>query len=518
MSANDKFGLSVEPSTSIPKPVVNESKLVNEPKVVGDLKVWTDAPIIKEYESDIHDDSVSNVLEEKETPSFAFTDSFKHVKSPRENVKEIGKPNHYPNIEKQNRHSHTRKGNKAHLVDYQEFKGGSAAFGGSNGRITSKGKIKAGRLDFQDVYYVEELKQYNLFFVSQMYDKKNKVLFTDTDCLVLSPDFKLPDENQILHMGLFGPTSVKSINHKTYCLAITDGFSSVEPSTSIPKPVVNESKLVNEPKVVGDLKVWIDAPNIKEYESDIDDDSVSNVPEEKETPSFAFTDSFKHFDGKSDLGFLVGYSLNSKDFRVYNLETKRVEENLHVNFLENKPNVAGKGHAWMFDLDYLTNSMNYEPVSLENQANKSAGLTEANNNAGDKLEKNEKPVSQVEQVFLEELEKLKRQEKEANDAARKEATHDTQDANTNNTNLLNAASAPVSAVGPSRALNDDEPLYLDDPLMLHLEDIYVSPSEGIFTNSSYDDEGVVTDFNNLEITVNVSLTPTTRIHTIYPKT
>nr|GFC75875.1 ribonuclease H-like domain-containing protein [Tanacetum cinerariifolium] len=89
-------------------------------------------------------------------------------------------------------------GNKAHLADYQEFKGASVAFGGSNGRITGKGKIKAGRLDFDDVYYVEELKHYNLFSVLQMCDKKNKVLFTDTNCLVLSPNFKLPDENQVL--------------------------------------------------------------------------------------------------------------------------------------------------------------------------------------------------------------------------------------------------------------------------------------------------------------------------------
>nr|GFB73865.1 putative ribonuclease H-like domain-containing protein [Tanacetum cinerariifolium] len=87
-------------------------------------------------------------------------------------------------------------GNKAHLADYQEFKGGSVAFEGSNGRIPFKGKIKAGRLNFEDVYYVEELKKYNLFSVSQMCDKKNKVLFTDTDCFVLSSDFKLPDENQ----------------------------------------------------------------------------------------------------------------------------------------------------------------------------------------------------------------------------------------------------------------------------------------------------------------------------------
>ncbi|GKF25754.1 hypothetical protein Tco_0081648, partial [Tanacetum coccineum] len=75
------------------------------------------------------------------------------------------------------------------------------------------------------------------------------------------------------------------------------------------------------------------------------------------------------FDGKSDEGFLVGYSVNSKAFRVYNLVTKRVEVNLHVNFLEEKPNRQGLGHRWMFDLDYLTDSMNYIPVSLQNQAN-----------------------------------------------------------------------------------------------------------------------------------------------------
>nr|GEZ96879.1 hypothetical protein [Tanacetum cinerariifolium] len=54
-------------------------------------------------------------------------------------------------------------GNKAHIADYQEFKGGSVAFRGSNGRITGQGKIKAGMLDFKDVYCVEELKHYNLF-------------------------------------------------------------------------------------------------------------------------------------------------------------------------------------------------------------------------------------------------------------------------------------------------------------------------------------------------------------------
>nr|GFB10016.1 hypothetical protein [Tanacetum cinerariifolium] len=130
----------------------------------------------------------------------------------------------------------------------------------------------------------------------------------------------------------------------------------------------------------------------------------------------------------------------------------------------------------------------------------------------------DKPVSPIEQIFQEELEKLKRQEKEANDAVRKETNHETQDVNTNSTNLLNVVSEPVSAVGSSRALNDDEPSYPDDPSMPHLEDIYASLCARMFTDSSYDDEGVVTDFNNLEITVNVNPTPTTRIHTIHPKT
>ncbi|GJZ50184.1 putative ribonuclease H-like domain-containing protein [Tanacetum coccineum] len=57
--------------------------------------------------------------------------------------------------------------------------------------------FKTANLDFEDVYFVNELK-FNLFSVSQMCDKKNYVLFTDTECLVLSPNFKLPDENQIL--------------------------------------------------------------------------------------------------------------------------------------------------------------------------------------------------------------------------------------------------------------------------------------------------------------------------------
>ncbi|GJZ61296.1 hypothetical protein Tco_0617433 [Tanacetum coccineum] len=90
-------------------------------------------------------------------------------------------------------------GNKDFLTDYQDIDGGFVAFGGSarGGKITGKGKIRTDKLDFEDVFFVKELK-FNLFSVSQMCDKKNSVLFTETECLVLSPDFKLLDESQVL--------------------------------------------------------------------------------------------------------------------------------------------------------------------------------------------------------------------------------------------------------------------------------------------------------------------------------
>ncbi|GJX44028.1 putative ribonuclease H-like domain-containing protein [Tanacetum coccineum] len=90
-------------------------------------------------------------------------------------------------------------GNMSYLTDYEEIDGGYVAFGGNpkGGKITGKGTIKTGNLDFENVYFVRELK-FNLFSVSQMCDKKNSVLFNDTECIVLSPNFKLIDESQVL--------------------------------------------------------------------------------------------------------------------------------------------------------------------------------------------------------------------------------------------------------------------------------------------------------------------------------
>ncbi|GKA81364.1 putative ribonuclease H-like domain-containing protein, partial [Tanacetum coccineum] len=216
-----------------------------------------------------------------------------------------------------------------------------------------------------------------------------------------------------------------------------------------------------------------------------------------------------------------------------------------------------KGPNWLFDLDYLTDSMNYQPVTAENKANKTAGPKEANHNAGtqdnidagnsemevepaqeyfvlplwssytstvksskakNRDEKtngdtgpmiNKEPKDQDDQAFLEELERLKRQEKEANNAAeasRKEFAQCTGDlllqtgtARATSTNTVNTVSTPISTASPSN-------------------DIYDNPCDGIFTNASYDDEGAVADFTNLETIVNVSHIPTSRIHSIHPIT
>ncbi|GJY45160.1 putative ribonuclease H-like domain-containing protein [Tanacetum coccineum] len=90
-------------------------------------------------------------------------------------------------------------GNMSYLTDYEEIDGGYVAFRGNSkgGKIIGKYTIKTGNLDFENVYFVRELK-FNLFSVSQMCDKKNSVLFNDTECIVLSPNFKLIDESQVL--------------------------------------------------------------------------------------------------------------------------------------------------------------------------------------------------------------------------------------------------------------------------------------------------------------------------------
>nr|GFA40722.1 retrovirus-related Pol polyprotein from transposon TNT 1-94 [Tanacetum cinerariifolium] len=132
-------------------------------------------------------------------------------------------------------------------------------------------------------------------------------------------------------------------------------------------------------------------------------------------------DPLSKFQGKVDEGFLVGYSLCSKAFRVFNSRTRIVQETLHVNFMENKPNVAGFGPAWLFDIDSLSQTINYHPVLAENQSN---------THAGDKTENKDKGKSPV--VTITGFRDLNAEFKEYNN---------------NSSNGVNAARSSVSTAG-----------------------------------------------------------------------
>ncbi|GKD21179.1 hypothetical protein Tco_1222882, partial [Tanacetum coccineum] len=115
-------------------------------------------------------------------------------------------------------------------------------------------------------------------------------------------------------------------------------------------------------------------------------------------------------------------------------------------------------------------------------------------------DKRECPIEE-EQVFMDDIERLKRQEKEANEEAealRKKFEH----------------LVPHDGLSLSDPTNPEQ----DDSEIPPLKDIYQNPTDGIFTKSSYDDEGAVADFTNLETVVNVSPIPTSRINSIHPST
>ncbi|GJU15458.1 putative ribonuclease H-like domain-containing protein [Tanacetum coccineum] len=536
-------------------------------------------------------------------------------------------------------------GNKFYLSDYQDIDGGFVAFGGSSkgGKITGKGKIRTGKLDFEDVYFVKELK-FNLFSVSQMCDKKNSVLFTETECLVLSPDFKLLDESQVLlkiprqnnmysfdlknvvpsgdltclfakatidesnlwhrrlghinfktmnklvrgnlvrglpsklfendhtcvacqkgkqhkascktktvssickplqllHMDLFGPVSVRSINRKSYCLVVTDDFSRFswvfflatkdetpeilknfitgienqsdhkvktirsDNGTEFKNRIMNEfcemkgirrefsvartpqQNGVAERKnrtlieaartMLADSKLpttfWAEAVNTACYVQN----RVLVIKPHNKTPYELFLgrkpalnfmrpfgcpvtilntlDHLGKFDGKSDDGFFVGYSINSKAFRELDLN-------------------------WMFDIDTLSLSMNYNQFYAGNQTMIMQSLE-------DEIADNVGKKNGVEDPAKED---------DINGRARDQRNEFKsvfgQDKDTNSTYRM---FTPVSAAKSSYENLGDT---------------------GIFGNA-YDDEDVSAeaDLNNLETTINVSLIPTTRIHKDHPK-
>nr|GEZ89245.1 retrovirus-related Pol polyprotein from transposon TNT 1-94 [Tanacetum cinerariifolium] len=182
-------------------------------------------------------------------------------------------------------------------------------------------------------------------------------------------------------------------------------------------------------------------------------------------------DHLGKFDGKANKGFFIGYSTNSKAFRVFNSRTRIVEENLQVKFSENTPNITGSGPNWLFDIDALTKSMNYKPVVAGNQSNDSAGEEGKKDTEDPGNEDSEAPIIEEPRVNQE-----------------KDSVYSTNRVNAVSS-TVNTASNEVNAAGRKSSIE-----LPDDPNMPELEDI------SIFKDSNEDVFGAEADLNNLEST------------------
>nr|GEU60048.1 hypothetical protein [Tanacetum cinerariifolium] len=355
--------------------------------------------------------------------------------------------------------------NMSYLTDFKEIDEGYAAFGGNPKRGKSQEK---------------------------MYDKKNNVLFNDTKCVVLSPNFKLIDESQVL---LRVPRKNNMLGHLIF-------------------------KTMNK-LVKGNLVRGLPS---KLFEND--QTCVAYQKGKQHRASY----HLGKFDGKVDEGFFVGYSLNCKAFRVFNSITRIVEENLHIRFSESTHNIIGSGPDWLFDIDALTRTMNYEPIVAGTQSSDYAG-TKASDNAGQVRKKTEPmknyillPLWSANPPFLQDLESShddgskpsSDDEKKVDEDPRKENECKDQEKedNVNITNNVNTVSSTVNTAGTNRVNVVGENICIEllfDSNMPALEDV------STFNFSSDDeDDGVVADMNNLDTTIQVSPIPTTRIHKDHP--
>ncbi|GKB36662.1 putative ribonuclease H-like domain-containing protein [Tanacetum coccineum] len=420
---------------------------------------------------------------------------------------------------------------------------------------------------------------------------------------------------QMLHMDLFGPTFVKSLMKKMYCLVVTDDYSrfswvfflaTKDETSEILKTFITgienlidlkvkvircdngtefKNKVMNQfcemkgikrefsvartPQqngvaerknrtlieaartMLADSKLpttfWAEAVNTACYVQN----RVLVIKPHNKTPYELFLgrkpalsfmkpfgcpvtilntiDHLGKFDEKGDEGFFVGYSTNSKAYRVFNNRTRIVEENLHVKFSEDTPNITGSGPNWLFDIDALTKSMNYEPVVAGNQSNGNAG-TKACDDAGKASVEivpgndyillplfssslKDSPYARFKPSREEENKDANDPENEDREVPNIEEPRVNQEKDENDvniTNSINTISSIINAASIEDNAVDENIVYRcdDDPNMPNLEEIVYSD----------DDEGtnVEVDMTNLDTHILASPIPTTRIHKDHP--
>ncbi|GJX01066.1 putative ribonuclease H-like domain-containing protein [Tanacetum coccineum] len=163
------------------------------------------------------------------------------------------------------------------------------------------------------------------------------------------------------HIDLFGLTFVSSLMNKKYCLVVTDDYSrftwvfflaSKDETSGILKSFITEIENLVDKKV----KIFR-CDNEIEFKKRVMSDFCEKKGIKREF-SVSVTilntlELYGKFDRKSHEGFFVEYSLNSKAFRVYNIRTRKVEESLHIRFLEDKPIIAGYGPKLAIDIEDL---------------------------------------------------------------------------------------------------------------------------------------------------------------------
>nr|GEU90022.1 ribonuclease H-like domain-containing protein [Tanacetum cinerariifolium] len=395
-------------------------------------------------------------------------------------------------------------GNMSYLTDFEEINGGYVAFGGDlkGGKISGKGKIRTGKLDFDDVYFAKELK-FNLFSVSQMCDKKNNVLFIDTECIVMFPEFKMPNENQVLlrvpreNNIRDNETEFKNQDLNQFC-----GMKGIKREFSIPR--TPQQNGIAERK----NRTLIEAARTMLA------DSLLPIHFGLRQLILLVMSKIR----KADEGFLVGYYVSSKAFRVFNSRTRIIQETLHINFLENKPNVVGVQKQFDAEKTGEDNVQKYVLFPLW-----SSGFKDPQNTNKDATFEVKEPEFEVEKPESEVhvSPSSSAQTKKHDDKTKREAkgkshvelsigyrnlSAEFEDYSDNNINEVNAASTPVPVVGPTHGKSSyvDPSQYLNDLSMIALEDITYSEDE--------EDVGAEADFTNLETTITVSPIPTTRVH------
>nr|GEW04011.1 hypothetical protein [Tanacetum cinerariifolium] len=502
-----------------------------------------DEYVVSETVTSVPDVATNEAKTSESLESFKQEEHNRQAKHPRKTVKVLEGNLQLELQEKEvidSRCSRHMNGNMSYLSEYEKIDGGYVAFGGDTkgGKITGKGKI-----------------------------------CTDTKCVILSPDFKLLDESQVLlrvprknnmysvdlnnvspSRGLtclfakatldesilwhrrLGHINFKTMNklvmenlvrglpskifendhtcvacqkgkkHKASCKTKTkvkiircdkgtefknkemnqfrekQGIKREFSVTRTPqqnKVAKRKNKTLIEAArtMLADSKLpttfWAEAVNTTCYVQNrvLVIKPNNKIPYELfhgRTPSLSFMrpfgcpvtilntlDPLGKFDGKADEGFFVGYSVNSKEFRVFSSRTRIVEENFHITFLKNKPNITRSGPTWLFDIDTITKSMNYKPGVVRNQSNGSAG---------------EEEKKDVEDQGNEDYEVLRTEEPRVTQE---------KEANVNSTNNINTVSPTSNAASTKDNAVDENIVYghADDLNMPNLEEIIYSDDD-----------------------------------------